>query len=206
MNYLTVSDRLYRGLLVLYPAAFRREFGPDMAQVFRDTCRMAARRGGTGAVMGVWLGIAWDLLLTAGQQRLADLFQRESPMDTATFDHQLSNTIRSMIVLLRSGYSVKQCANLLADHAPEPTASVFKNFVSDLENGKNIFDAFEELHKRVPSDLLATVVSVMLKQRAEGGNLADRLEPVALAIEDEAGDDEAAGAALQHFREMTAVE
>jgi hypothetical protein len=36
---LVLSDRIYQVLLWAYPASFRREYGPHMTQVFRDTCR-----------------------------------------------------------------------------------------------------------------------------------------------------------------------
>ena len=32
------SHRLYQLLLYAYPAAFRREYGREMAQLFRDIC------------------------------------------------------------------------------------------------------------------------------------------------------------------------
>jgi signal peptidase I len=38
--------RFYSLLLYAYPAEFRRDFGGDMRQVFRDQCREAARRSG----------------------------------------------------------------------------------------------------------------------------------------------------------------
>ncbi len=37
------SVRLYRAALVVYPPAFRREYGTPMVQVFRDACREALR-------------------------------------------------------------------------------------------------------------------------------------------------------------------
>jgi hypothetical protein len=36
-----VSEKIYRRLLRAYPKAHRAEYGPAMAQLFRDQCRDA---------------------------------------------------------------------------------------------------------------------------------------------------------------------
>ena len=41
MKKQTVAGRAYRTLLLLFPADFRKEFGDDMAQMFRDRYREA---------------------------------------------------------------------------------------------------------------------------------------------------------------------
>lgn len=64
-NILSFSDRLYRLLLALYPAEHGREYGPHMAQVFRDICRDAYRRNGAWGVLGSWLPVLLDLAITA---------------------------------------------------------------------------------------------------------------------------------------------
>ncbi len=47
----TVSVRIYERLLAIYPAGFRREYGPAMKQLFRDQCRdVWTRRAGLGFV------------------------------------------------------------------------------------------------------------------------------------------------------------
>jgi hypothetical protein len=59
--------RLYRTLLYAYPAGFRREYGSQMAQLFRDTCRDVYRRDGS---LGreFWMPILADLMRTALQE------------------------------------------------------------------------------------------------------------------------------------------
>lgn len=52
----------YRRLLVVYPPAHRRDYGPLMAQVFGDLCRDAYRRGGLAGLTGLWPRILSDLL------------------------------------------------------------------------------------------------------------------------------------------------
>jgi hypothetical protein len=58
------SDRLYRLLLWLYPADHRREYGPLMAQVFRDQCRTAYLREGALGVLWMWFPLVVDLTVT----------------------------------------------------------------------------------------------------------------------------------------------
>jgi hypothetical protein len=60
-------DRLYRLLLYAYPAAFRREYGPQMVQLFRDTRRDAYRQNGSLG-RGFWMPILTDLMRTAVQE------------------------------------------------------------------------------------------------------------------------------------------
>ncbi|MBZ5725376.1 MAG: ABC transporter permease [Acidobacteriia bacterium] len=50
-----VLGRFYGKALVLYPAAFREEFGAEMRQFFRDDCRRTVRASGAAGLL--WLGI-----------------------------------------------------------------------------------------------------------------------------------------------------
>lgn len=198
------SERIYRWLLYAYPAAFREEYGADMAQVFRDCCREAVEQGGNVAVVQLWLLTGWDLVITVLSQHLARRTQRmENTHTTDLFDRQLGSTVLSMTVLLRGGYSVLQSFSMIAHDSPEPLRSAFAQFVSDVEAGKPSGEALTELKARVPSTHLAQVIDTMLKQRETGGNLADQLEPVAAVIRQQAGDDDATNALLRRFEELT---
>lgn len=64
MNMLHASERVYRVLLTLYPRDFRREYGWQMLQVFRDVCRDAVRQGGALALILWWGTALFDLLQT----------------------------------------------------------------------------------------------------------------------------------------------
>lgn len=66
---LSLSERVYRALLIAYPAAYRREYGALMVQVFRDMCRDAYRQGGAAAVALWWCSTLLDLVYTAFEQR-----------------------------------------------------------------------------------------------------------------------------------------
>jgi hypothetical protein len=77
---LSLSCRLYRLLLAAYPASFRRSFGPEMAQVFRDGCRDAIARGRLGGLLSYWARILGDLLATVCRERLAAMDRRASAL------------------------------------------------------------------------------------------------------------------------------
>jgi hypothetical protein len=64
-----LSERVYRTLLVLYPADFRRAYGPQMAQVFRDVCRDTYCQGGTAGLVNWWAAALFDLLATVIAER-----------------------------------------------------------------------------------------------------------------------------------------
>lgn len=66
---LILSEQVYRALLVLYPADFRRDYGQHMAQVFRDVCRDVYRQGGVVELMNWWAATLFDLLQTVIAER-----------------------------------------------------------------------------------------------------------------------------------------
>ncbi len=59
------STRLYRLLLAAYPAAFRHDYGAEMARVFRDSCRDAHRQGGVLSLLWLWPSTLVDLAAAA---------------------------------------------------------------------------------------------------------------------------------------------
>jgi hypothetical protein len=58
-------------LLIAYPAAFRRAYGPEMAQVFRDCCRDATRRAGVPGLVALWSRTLGDLAISGWRERVA---------------------------------------------------------------------------------------------------------------------------------------
>jgi hypothetical protein len=85
---LRMIDRAYRMLLRGYPQPFRNEFGPLIAQAFRDHCREAHRRSGTGGVLRLLPAMFYDLFRTSVHEHLThhslmNMFQ--SPQRTSNF-------------------------------------------------------------------------------------------------------------------------
>ncbi|HEX6386702.1 MAG TPA: hypothetical protein VF177_18705 [Anaerolineae bacterium] len=66
------SLKVYRWLLILYPADFREAFGREMTLAFRDYCRLVERRGGKVALGYFWLTVLIDLAATALVERVRD--------------------------------------------------------------------------------------------------------------------------------------
>ena len=67
---LKVSNRIYRALLILYPRGFRTDYGPHIAQVFRDCCRQADHESGSRGVVWLWLSAVRDLAVSAPRERM----------------------------------------------------------------------------------------------------------------------------------------
>lgn len=69
----------YQRLLRLYPASFRREYGPDMVQVFSDCLYDEVRRRRRAASARVWLHTLRDLAVSVPNQQVeAFMFQQQT--------------------------------------------------------------------------------------------------------------------------------
>jgi len=62
------ARRLYRALLVIYPARYRRAFGDEQARLFADMCRDAGGRRDRAAL---WLSALGDLAAGAAREHAA---------------------------------------------------------------------------------------------------------------------------------------
>jgi hypothetical protein len=57
-----ISERIYRGMVKLYPATHRAEYGEEMARCFADLCRDGARRRGAAGLIAAWGLILRDFM------------------------------------------------------------------------------------------------------------------------------------------------
>jgi hypothetical protein len=62
---LEVSVRVYKGLLLVYPAEHRREYGPLMVRLFGDLCRDAIDSRSVFGLVRLWVRTLWDVVVTA---------------------------------------------------------------------------------------------------------------------------------------------
>jgi hypothetical protein len=62
--------RVYRALLHLYPASFRREYADEMTRLFEDQLRDARSAGGVEAIVRLWAQSTVDVLVTAPGQHI----------------------------------------------------------------------------------------------------------------------------------------
>jgi len=81
---LAASQTIYERLLRAYPKSHREEYGPAMAQLFRDECRDAWNESQNWGVMKLWLRVLPDLVKTSFIERLAALNKRKSMSDKMT--------------------------------------------------------------------------------------------------------------------------
>lgn len=61
---LTTSERVYQLLLWLYPSDYRREYGADMMQLFRDLRRDALRERGAAGLIDLWMHVIIDFAVS----------------------------------------------------------------------------------------------------------------------------------------------
>lgn len=82
----TASERVYGGLLFLYPEEFREEYAPEMARLFGELCEDELRRGGPGALVIFWVGKLFELLRSARAERANKLPEAEvKPLHAAIY-------------------------------------------------------------------------------------------------------------------------
>ncbi|HEY4216807.1 MAG TPA: ABC transporter permease [Gemmatimonadaceae bacterium] len=70
---LNAGERIYRALLALYPPRFRRAFGLDLVEAFRDQ-RRSARHSGTPA-LAFWMDALHDVLLHASAEWMTTIWR-----------------------------------------------------------------------------------------------------------------------------------
>ena len=68
----TLLLRLYRGLLILYPAEFREEYGRELCLALEDRCR--EERSALG-IIGAWMHAAWGVLGEAPKEHYHVMMQ-----------------------------------------------------------------------------------------------------------------------------------
>jgi len=73
-----LSQKFYARLLVVYPRKHRREYGPAMAQLFRDQCRDAWAESRGRGLAALWFRVAIDTIKSAPSEHLQNLAQRKS--------------------------------------------------------------------------------------------------------------------------------
>lgn len=69
----TASWKLYGRLLAIYPRKYRREFGPAMAQLFRDQCRDAWSASRVWGLAKLWFRVLLDLIKTSVLEHFTNL-------------------------------------------------------------------------------------------------------------------------------------
>ena len=106
---LTFSRKIYGRLLLAYPKAYREEYGPAMAQLFRDQCRDAWNEAHGWGLVKLWLRVLPDLVKTSVIERCSTLTKRKSVSDkmaTLIQPRAIFLKVFAVVFLLIFGYSV----------------------------------------------------------------------------------------------------
>jgi hypothetical protein len=75
------SVKFYEWLLVAYPARFRKEYGSQMVDVFRDCCLRAFRQGGMNGMTSLWAVTFLDLI----RSLITEYLHKETSMTRPKF-------------------------------------------------------------------------------------------------------------------------
>ena len=102
---------------------------------------------------------------------------------TAAFDQQIPLFIRHLEVALRSGYSVKQSFEMIAQDMSAPASSEAQWVVDKWNDGKDFMQIFEDWLRRTPSRDLDLIIAAIRVQFEVQGNLADILQLLAQIME-----------------------
>ncbi len=169
--YATLGDKLTRAGWVLNPTEFLLLLGGLSVG--------SAFLGWTinGPLMAVLLAlgapIATYLLLAAQADRYS-----------SRCDEQLPEALGQMGSAMRSGHSLQQALEGVAEHGPQPLAGELGRVLADTRVGRPLDEALLAMGERVGSTDLRWAVRAMLIQRRTGGKLADILDVLAEFMRD----------------------
>jgi tight adherence protein B len=138
---------------------------------------VAAVGGALGLLIGnvLWGTIALAVLAVAPWMALMGAAKRR----TAAFTAQLPDMLQLLGTTLRSGYSILQGLDTVAQQVADPIGKEIRHVVAEARLGRNLVDALTEVAQRVRSDDFEWVVTAIGIQREVGGNLAELLDIVA---------------------------
>lgn len=69
-SFVSLSTSFYQMMLAFYPKRFKQEFGPHMAQVFRDCCLKTYKQSGTQGMFALWALTLFDWFKTVVEEQL----------------------------------------------------------------------------------------------------------------------------------------
>ncbi|MDJ0756095.1 MAG: type II secretion system F family protein [Ardenticatenaceae bacterium] len=98
------------------------------------------------------------------------------------FDNQLSDTLNLWVNALRSGFSVLQAMEAIANELPPPISKEFERVLQEVRLGIDMETALDNVLRRVPSEDFDLVVTAVKIQREVGGNLAEILDIISFTI------------------------
>jgi tight adherence protein B len=98
------------------------------------------------------------------------------------FNDQLGDAINLLGNGLRSGYSLLQAMDAVANEMPPPISEEFRRVVREIGLGLSNERAMNNMLRRIPSDDLDLMITAVNVQHEVGGNLAEILETISHTI------------------------
>jgi len=140
---------------------------------------------GTGVI--VYLVMHRNLFLTLGGLVLGFFLPRfyvkyRRGKRLKDFGNQLGDAINLLANGLRSGYSLLQAMDAVAQEMPPPIAEEFQRIVREIGLGLTSERAMNNMLRRIPSEDLDLMITAVNVQHEVGGNLAEILETISHTI------------------------
>lgn len=137
------------------------------------------------ALVGLWaFGLGPQFLVLAWVGFIAPRFWmgQMQARRLRAFNDQLGNMITLLSNALKTGYSLGQAIEVIAQKAPPPVSDEFEVVTTAIHFGTSVEDALAGLAKRVQSSDLDFIVVAILLHRKVGGNLPEILDNIAETI------------------------
>jgi tight adherence protein B len=98
------------------------------------------------------------------------------------FNDQLADTINLLVNGIRSGYSMPQAMETVANDMPDPVSEEFRRVGIEIGLGVPLQDALDNMLRRVNSADLDLMITAIKVQHEVGGNLAEILDTISHTI------------------------
>jgi tight adherence protein B len=112
------------------------------------------------------------------------IVNRKQQQRLARFNDSLPDLITTVIGSLRAGFSFIQSLKAVTEEAESPIKEEIELVLKEMQYGRTIEDALQQLKDRVPSEDLELMIQAILIQKQVGGNLATVLETIVQTIRD----------------------
>jgi tight adherence protein B len=112
------------------------------------------------------------------------IVRRKQQQRLSRFNDGLPDLITTVIGSLRAGFSFIQSLKTVTDEADSPIKEEIELVLKEMQYGRTIEDALQQLKDRIPSEDLELMIQAILIQKQVGGNLATVLETIVQTIRD----------------------
>jgi tight adherence protein B len=150
-----------------------------------------------GAGIGLWFALVvflhlnpvygalvFPIALTSAAIGAKGVIAQKRRKRLSKFGDQLELVLRLMASGLRAGLGLRQALVLVIDELDDPARTEFMRVLGQANIGQSVYDALDNLARRMPSEECAMMVRAIRVQSQTGGNLAKVLEHLATTIKE----------------------